>query len=167
MNSRILLASLMIFHGSSFVFADAPLAPPKRYTIESSSNKYIAIVDPKDGVTVSAAANKKTLWKSPKAWSRSAFLADDGEHLITSYNGLNLIPLDYKPNLVLITFWHREKKIREITVGDLFPDPKVLTQTVSHYHWGSLQGIIDGKLIVMRCDNKQLKFDITSGKKAH
>ena len=144
--------------------ADTPLPPPKRHEVESPSKKYIATVDPKTGVTVRAAGSGKTVWKAPKIWSRRAFLADDGEHLVTGYDGLNLIPVNYTRDLVLITFWRRGERIRDITVGELFPDTKVLVRTVSHYHWGGIQGITGRTLTVRRCDKKEVRFDITTGK---
>ena len=104
--------------------ADTPLPPPKRYEVESPSKKYSATVDPKTGVTVCAAGSGKTLWKAPKIWSRKALLADDGDHLVTGYNGLNLIPVNYTRDLVLITFWRRDERIRDVTVGELFPDTR-------------------------------------------
>ncbi len=73
--------------------ADRPLPSPRRYEVESPSKKYSATIDPKTGVTVRAAGSGKTVWKAPKIWSRRAFLADDGEHFVTGYDGLNLIPV--------------------------------------------------------------------------
>jgi hypothetical protein len=146
------------------VSADESLPPPKLHVVESPSKGYVATVDPKSGVAVRAADSRKVLWESPKTWSRSAFLADDGEHFVTGYDGLNLIPVNYTTNLVLITFWKKEQKIRDVTVGDLFPNTKVLVRTVSHYRWGGIQGITNNTLIVRRCDKKEVKFDVGTGK---
>ncbi len=155
--------SLFVFFSATVIRADSPLPPAKRYQVESPSKKFIATVDPKSGVTVQSAGAKESLWRAKRVWSRDSVLADDGEHFITGYNGLNLIPLDYTTNLVLITFWHRDRKIREVTVGDLFPNTHILRRTVSHYDWGHIQGIEDNILLVERCDRKKLRFDFRTG----
>jgi len=71
---------------------------------------------------------------------------------------------DYKTNLVLITFWQRNEKLREVTVGNLLPDTNVLRRTASHYDWGAIQGITNTTLTVLRCDGQEFRFDITTGK---
>lgn len=109
-----------------------------------------------------AAGSGKTVWKAPKIWSRKALLANDGEHFVTGYDGLNLIPVNCTWDFVLITFWRRDEKIRDVTVGELFPDTRVLVRTVSHYQ--GIQGITDYTLTVRRCDKKEVRFDITTGK---
>jgi hypothetical protein len=161
---RLLLVLITLLQYTSLVYSDEPLAPPKTYTIHSPSKKFVATIDPNRGVKVRSADSSKTLWKAPKIWSRSALLADDGEHLVTGYDDLDLIPLDYTKDLVLITFWRRDKKIKDITVGDLFPDTKVLRRTASHYHWGSLKTITETTLTVKLCDNSKVIFDIATGK---
>lgn len=142
--------------------ADEPLAPPTRYEVQSPSRKFVATLDPNSGVRVSAAGASEVLWASTN-WFRVAFLADDGDHFVTGYDGLNLIPRDYTKDLALITFWRREKKIRDVTVGELFPSMRILQKTVSHYNWGSIAGITKGKLIVRRCDGNEVRFDVTTG----
>jgi hypothetical protein len=167
MNICTFLTSFVIGWLALVVRADEPLSLPKRHDVESQSKKYIATVDPKKGVTVRAVGVRKPIWAAPEIWSRRVLLADDGEHLVTGYDGLNLIPVDYTTNLVLITFWHRDQKIREVTVGDLFPDTKALRRTVWHYNWGGIVGIQEGKLIVRRCDKKEVRFEISSGKETN
>jgi hypothetical protein len=143
--------------------ADAPLPPPQRYEVQSPSRKYVATLDPKTGVEVRASNSAAVLWRS-KVWSRVAFLLDDGEHFVTGYSGMNLIPLDYSKDLVLLSFWKRDQKIRDVTVSELFPDTRVLRRTASHYHWGSITGLTNSTLIVTRCDGNEVRFDAATGK---
>jgi hypothetical protein len=164
MNALRIFVSLIFLGCVIDINADTPLLPPKRHEVESSSKKFVATVDPKLGVTVRAVGSSDVLWKGPAMWARNAFLADDGEHFVTGYDGLNLIPANYSTDLVLITFWKKDQKIREVTVGELFPDPSVLVRTVSHYHWGGIRGIKGNTLIVSRCDGTQVTFDITTGR---
>ncbi|MCP5520186.1 MAG: hypothetical protein H7A46_01400 [Verrucomicrobiales bacterium] len=154
---------LMFLCCASAIRADEPLAPPSRYEVKSSSHKFVATIDPKSGVRVSAAGSSQALWTSTN-WFRVAFLADDGEHLVTGYDGMNLIPQDYTKDLVLISFWRRDKKIRDVTVGELFPDARILQKTVSHYNWGSITTITNGAAVVRRCDGKVMRFDVTTGR---
>jgi hypothetical protein len=49
-------------------------------------------------------------------------------------------------------------------VGELFPNTRILQKTVSHYNWGSIMRITNDMLIVRRCDGKELRFDVTTGK---
>ena len=76
---------------------------------------------------------------------------------------MNLIPQDYTKDLVLITFWRRNTKIREVKVSEMFPDTRILQRTVSHYNWGSITGITNGTLLVRRCDRKMVMFSATTG----
>jgi hypothetical protein len=156
-------AILILLFFASVVRADEPLAPPARYEMQSASHKYVAILDPKTGVVVRAADSSTILWTATN-WFRIAFLADDGQHFVSGYDGMNLIPQDYTKDLVLVTFWRQNKKIRDVTVGELFPNTRILQKTVSHYNWGSITGITNSTLIVSRCDGKVFRFDVTTGR---
>ena len=162
MTIRLVLVSLLVCYFAPAIRADSPLPPPKRHEVESPSKKYVATIDPTRGVSLRAAGSRKTLWKSPKVWSRTAFLADDGEHFVTGHS--ELIPREYTTNLVLITFWHKDKKIRDLTLGEIIPNTNVLVRTASHFRWGGIHGITDGKLTVKPCDNQEVKYDIATGK---
>src|SRR5260221_5893950 len=154
---------LILLSCASVVRADEPLAPPARYEVKSSSHKYVATLDPKTGVVVRATGSSNILWTATN-WFRVAFLANDGQDFVTGYDGMNLIPQDYTKDLVLVTFWRQDKRIRDVTVGELFPDTRILEKTVSHYHWGSIAGITNSTLIVSRCDGRVVRLDVTTGR---
>jgi hypothetical protein len=142
---------------------DMPLPPPSKVTVTSPSGRIRAISDPKTGTKVEDVKVNKVLW-SLRDWHRSMFVADDGEHLVTQYDGLNLIPVDFTDNLALLTFWREGNKIREVTVGDLFPDHKGLVRTVSHYAWClTIDFDAKGRLRVLRLDGTTWLFDVTTG----
>jgi hypothetical protein len=94
--------------------ADTPLPPPAKVTAMSPSGRIRAISDPKAGTRVEDVKQHKVLWSLP-GWHRSLFVADDGKHLVTQYDGLNLIPNDFTDDLGLLTFWREGKKLRVIT----------------------------------------------------
>jgi hypothetical protein len=103
-------------------------------------------------------------WSVP-GWHRSLFVADDGKHLVTQYDGLNLIPTDFTDDLVLLTFRREGRKIRDIRIRGFFPDHRILEHTVSHDHWGIVHGIdAQGRLKVERADGKIISFDVSTGK---
>jgi hypothetical protein len=142
---------------------DSPLPPPSKITATSPSGRIRAISEPTSGTRVEDGNLQKVLWSLPD-WHRSIFVADDGEHLVTEYNGLNLIPVDFSDDLVLLTFWRQGKKVREVTVRDLFPDRKGLVRTVSHYAWRQrIDFDASGRLRLLRMDGKTCLFDVSTG----
>lgn len=144
---------------------DAPLPPATKTTVASPNGDIRAVSDPKTGTEIQDVKQHKVLWRLPN-WYRSMFVANDGKHLVTEYVGLNLIPLNFKDDLVLITFWHEGKKMRQVTVGNLFPNHSILLRTASHYAWGHVDGIDGvGRLKVRRIDGKQFLYDVATGKK--
>ena len=144
---------------------DMPLPPPARVTATSPNGAIRAVSEPRVGTRVEDVRRRTVLWRVP-SWHRSIFVADDGRHLVTGYDGLNLIPTDYSADLALITFWREGRQIGEVTVAELFPDRAVLQRTVSHHAWGTIDGIdARGRLKVQRIDGKTLYFDVATGKK--
>ena len=93
---------------------DTPLSPPTKHTVNSPKGAIRAVSDPDSGTNVESVKRSEVLWRLP-GWYRSLFVADDGKHLVTEYDGLNLLPTDFRDDLVLLTFWREGKKIREIT----------------------------------------------------
>ena len=67
--------------------ADTPLPPPAKVTTMSPSGRIRAISDPKAGTHVEDVKQHKVLWSLPD-WHSSLFVADDGKHLVTQYDGL-------------------------------------------------------------------------------
>jgi hypothetical protein len=144
--------------------ADTPLPPPAKVTAMSPSGRIRAISAPKAGTRVEDVKQHKVLWSLP-GWHRSLFVADDGKHLVTQYDGLNLLPTDFSDDLVLLTFWREGRKLRDIRVRDFVPDHRLLEHTASHYYWGKVDGIdAQGQLKVERADGKVFLFDVSTGK---
>jgi len=142
---------------------DRPLPPPATVSAMSPSGRIRAISDPKAGTRVEDVKRYKVLW-SLSGWHRSLFVADDGKHLVTQYDGLNLLPTDFTDDLVLPTFWREGIKFRDVRVRDFLPDHYILEHTVSHYHWGTVHGIdARGRLKVERADGKIFFFDVNTG----
>ena len=147
------------------VKADTPVPPPSKVTVTSPNGRIRAISDPKKGTRLENLTQHKTLWRLSD-WYRAMFVADDGKHVVTEYDGLNLIPTDFPDDLVLLTFWREGKRVREVRVKDFIPDRRILERTASHYYWGRVHGIdAQGHLKVERADGKTFLFDMTTGEK--
>jgi hypothetical protein len=156
------LIALVAIAGTN-IRADTPLPPPSIKTALSPNGAIRAVSEPNSDTRVEDVKQNKVLWRLP-GWHRAMFVANDGSHVVTEYDGLNLIPRDFTPDLVLLTFWSDGKKIKEITVGQLFPDRTLLQKTVSHYAWGTVEGInSDGSLKVHLMDGRMIYFDTSSG----
>jgi hypothetical protein len=145
--------------------ADMPLPPPSRVTASSPNGAIRAVSDPDSGTLVENVKQGKVLWRLPD-WHRSMRVADDGSHLVTESDGMNLIPLDFTDDFVLLTFWREGTKIRDIPVKDLFSDHRGLVRTVSHYAWRLTMDFDGrGRLRVTLADGRTLLFDVTTGVK--
>jgi hypothetical protein len=143
--------------------ADMPLPSPSKVTAVSPNGAIRAVSEPESSTRIEDVRHGKVLWRLPD-WHRSMRVANDGKYLVTESDGMNLIPLDFTDNFVLLTFWREGSKIREITVRDLFPDHRGLVHTVSHYAWRQTMDFdVRGRLRVSRVDGKTLLFDVTSG----
>jgi hypothetical protein len=160
---RALLFLVSVATAVSVTRGDTPLPPPSKVTVMSPSGRIRAISDPKAGTRIEDAKLHKILWSLPD-WHRSLFVADDGKHLVTEYEGLNLIPTNFTDDLVLFTFWRDGRKLREVKVRDFVPDHRILEQTASHYYWDIVHGIdAQGRLKVERADGKLFFFDVNTG----
>jgi hypothetical protein len=160
----LVLTGIAITQAICAARGDTPLPPPSRITATSPNGQIRAVSDPKAGTHVEDAKKHKVLWRLPD-WHRAMFVANDGKHLVTEYDGLNLIPTDYTDDLVLLTFWREGRKIREIRVRDFLPDHSILALTMGlHYYWGRIESIDpEGRLKVIRADGKTFFFDVTTG----
>lgn len=151
---------------SAVIKADEPLPPPSKVTFTSPNGQIRAVSDPKTGTRVEDVKEHKQLWRLPD-WHRKLYVADDGKHLITEYDGLELIPTDFSDDLVLFTFWAEGKKVRDVTVKEFAPRRTILEKTASHYSWGRIEGFDShARLKVERANGKTFLFDVATGKRS-
>jgi hypothetical protein len=160
----LVLGSVAVATTVAVARGDTPLPPPSKVTATSPNGHICAVSDPKAGTNVEDVTQHKLLWRLPD-WHRAMFVANDGKHLVTEYHGLNLIPIDFTDDLVLLTFWREGTKIREVTVKDLFPDHSILLRTASHYLWRhTIEMDAQDRLKVQRVDGRIFFFDVATGK---
>ena len=148
--------------------ADEPMMPPNVWEVCSPDRAFCARLDPETR-TVSAYKAGDTsniLWTAP-GWTRVAALANDGEHLVLGWEGMNLIPVDYDKNMAMLTFFRRGEEIAVVRLRDLAGWLN-LQRTVSHYYWGDYFGLDhDGHYVIKVSRGDKTHFDMTTGKRAH
>jgi hypothetical protein len=109
-------------------------------------------------------ATGRERWRIP-GWYRLLFVSNDGAKLVTVYDGLNLLPLDHTPELVLLTFWREGREIAKVTVKDIAPSRSSLRRTISHYHWGDILGLDDsGELRIRTAGGSEVRYDLEGGR---
>ncbi len=159
-----LVVLLVVATGS--LRADAPLRPPQPVTQWSANRQFCAVSDPAtDRLTVYrvSAGARSELW-SVAGWQRSFAVSDTGDDVVTCYGGLSLLPLDYRPDETLLTFYRRGRATRSWTVAELIRDRTRLERTSSHYHWGECVGFAaSGVFEVRTVDRGTLRFDPSTG----
>lgn len=161
---KIWLFGLLVAVFANAARADEPLLPPQAWETCSPSGAYCARLDPENNTITGYEPGGPNLW-SAKGWSRIAALADDGEHLVLGYAGLNLIPQNYRSDMTMLTFYRGGKVIKTVPLKDLVSDPIIRANpTVSHYYWGNFWGLnADGHFVVETADNRIVRFDLSTG----
>lgn len=110
-----------------------------------------------------AGGMREMLW-SMSGWFRVAALSNDGEYLVTGYDGVNLLPLDYKEDQIMLSFYDRGRLLRHVRLNELFTDFSKLVRTVSHYHWGEYLGLNENDHYVLELvDKRWLLFNVKTG----
>jgi len=91
-------------------------------------------------------------------------LADDGDHFVTRFDGINLLPLDYRKDYVMLSFYRRGVLIREVHLNELIQDFSKLRRTASHYYWGNYWGWNEtGHYVVETLEGRKIAFDVKTG----
>lgn len=142
--------------------ADAPAKTPVT-TRATSDDGRIRVISKPRGDTTAYSTDGRRLWTVP-GWHETFLVSNNGTDLITLHSGQNLIPKTYSNDLILLTVWRSGKIYREFRLEDIGIDSSMLVETSSHYFWGSLLGLRDGKkLLINRSDGKQIFLNYESG----
>jgi hypothetical protein len=161
-------ALLLLALSSSVCLAGALLRPPSPITVCSSSGRYCLLSDPKAGTRayrVRPNGTRDPLWSIP-GWHRFAFLADDGRHAVTGYDG-PLLPLNFSPDVPVFRFWRDGSSVRIVSLSSLVRDLGKLKRTASHYTWGNFVGFnAAGRFVVATVERPSVAFDVETGREA-
>ncbi len=167
-----LLPLLAVTFGCLFaaqrVHADTPLPPPAKHVARSPSRAIEVESDPGPGLTttyrVGADGTRTRLW-AMNGWYRAIYPADDGEHLVLGFEGLNLLPANVADDLIVVRFVRRGEVVAALTLHDVVPDRSILRRTASHLAWREGEGIdADGHFLVVTLDGVKHHFDVTTGR---
>ena len=161
--ARLLL--LLPLLGAQGARGDEPLPPPSLTHKCARGGNYCADADPgKQSVCISKVGSEQPIW-CKKYWERVFFLSSDGECLVASYEGMNLVSLASPPETMMLRFYQRGKLAKAITLGDLYPDFSRMGRSVSHYVWGSVSGLDEHERVtVVTEDGRLLRFNACTGR---
>jgi CpeT protein len=174
MRSHVASAALLVtaFAGLSISLAlcardaraDTPLPPPRKYEAASPNKAVVAESDPATDMTtvfrVRPDGTRERAWAMP-GWYRAIHTADDGDHLVLGFDGLNLLPRPAPPTLVVLRFVRRGEITRALTLADVLPDLSVLRPTASHLLWREGEGFdASGQFLLATADGVKHTFDI-------
>jgi hypothetical protein len=162
---RLLSAScLLALTSPSRSHADAPLSPPARHSARSPSASACFTSDPEQGTWIHAPGEpERASWRLP-TWHRVAWVSDDGEHLVTGFDGVNLAPANDPEDAEIVRFSHRTRPPEAYTLRALGYRRETLQRTVSHYAWGRYAGFdSQGRFRLEMVDGATLVFDVSGG----
>jgi hypothetical protein len=123
---------------SAPLLGDTPLPQSARVLVWSEHHVYFVESVPNGDTTVYRMSDATELWKIP-GWHRSVFVSDTGFVAIGDA-GINLLPLNYKSDAVLIELWHDGRLVHQVRLRELVQNTKLLRRTASHYYWGIISG---------------------------
>lgn len=114
-----------------------------RWSAWSPDGRHVAEMDPVRFEThvfrVARDGTREREWSMP-GWSSRVSLADGGRHLVIAPEDDGVVPVNYRPDDVLLRFYDRGHVVREVTVAELVPDPREMIRVESHYYWGRPRG---------------------------
>ena len=160
----LLLMAVTLVTGQSH--ADEPLLPPHRYTKCSASGAFCVTSDPTEGTFAHRRNESANRFWHIQRWFRVAYLSDDGEHLVTGYDGINLVPADHPEETRVVEFWNLGELLASHTLRELGYELADLQRTVSNFHWGSYGGLdSDGNFRLVMLNEDVIVFDVATGKR--
>ena len=152
---------------SSVAHADEPPELPRSHKISSGSRNCWAYTDAEAERTTAYRRSKSgkriAIWSVP-AFFRVAALSRDCTYFVTGYDGVNVVPVDYDPSTVMLTFYRNGEAFASVELATLIRDLSKLQRTASHFYWGEYIGLERGHFYrVETVDRGQILFDMTTG----
>lgn len=106
-------------------------------------------------------------------------LSNDGEHLVVGYKGLSILPLNYKEDQVMLSFFHRGALENRVSLHQFISNFSKLERTATGYRsnfftiertaagnrWGKYVGLnAAGHYVIEDAEGKKMFFDVRTGK---
>jgi hypothetical protein len=143
--------------------ADKPPQAPQDYTVDSPNKRYYAFADAK-GARVSIFARRNgrpaKLFDLP-GWHRHVAVADDGRHVVIGYEGGGILPLAFRKDQVLLSFYDRTSLLRKVTLAEMVANLSRLETAESHVYWGRFIGFDARNRYQVETVEGPVAFDVT------
>ena len=137
-----------------------------RWEAWSPDGRHVAELDPARFEThvfrVSRDGTRHREWSMP-GWFARASLADGGRHFVVAPDAGGIVPLNYRPDDVLLRFYDRGHVVREVTLSDIVPDPREMIRVESHYYWGRARGFDAENRYVVETVDRTVRFAASGG----
>lgn len=160
LNGLLVLTVLIVF--ADRALGDEPLEPSRTYASCSPSGRFCAEMNAEERQTIVRQGDTE-IWRM-EGWFEDAYLADDGDHLVVGYWGLSLLPVNFSPGTVVVTFYRRGELVQKVQVSEIVHDLKSLPITGSHRLWGRTIGFDEfGRFIVRTAENRAIAFNVADG----
>jgi len=165
---KVLLLSAIFILCAPFSWVGADeIAPGDAKVACSLNNFFCATSDPQSKVTTvyrrRAGGVKEALW-SMSGYFPVIFLSNDGEYIVTGFSAGGVLPLNYKPTQVLLSFFDRGRLINEVRLNELVRDLSKMPKVSDQYHWGGYLGLnADDHFTVQIFDQSWALFDAKTG----
>jgi hypothetical protein len=103
------------------------------------------------------------IWEKP-GWDPVSFVSDDGNYLVTGYDGNNLLKHQHAANEVMLVFYRRGTRLKSVRLDEVVVDQAHLRTTDSGVLWGSYEGFLTThRFAVDTVEQRRLIYDVTTG----
>lgn len=93
-------------------------------------------------------------------------LSNDGKHLVTGFEGRNMLPIDYTKDQTMISFFAMGEPTGLVRLDQLVTDVSRLERTESGYCWGDYLGMnAAGAFVVETVDGEKVVFDVETAER--
>lgn len=166
---RILLWGWMGFAVSiNPASATPPPLPPRSYEVMSENGRCLARADVENRrITVFriGPAGKTPVW-TLEAYAPAMSPSDDCLSLVTTPAGVDWLFLGKgKPSDVGFTLYREGRRVRSVTLGDVYPDLESVARQYPGEFWYARMTWKDGHLVIHSVDGRTVMFSAASGAK--
>jgi hypothetical protein len=103
------------------------------------------------------------VWEK-RGWNYVTNISDDGEYLVTGYDGNNVLDRNYTPDTVMLTFYRRSTPVRSVPLREIIVDVKRMAEWHEGFEWGFYRGFVaEHQFAVDTAEDRRLVYDVTTG----
>lgn len=144
--------------------ADGPMPRPETKTFYSPDRSIVVVADPRHWLTTVYRVRKENgareqLW-SMHGWSSFMAPSNDGKHLVMANWQTMPLSVSHRTDEVMLYFVRQAQVIRVFTLDQMIDDISKAPRSVSHYRWGTYEGINSSGKFVIKTFERTLTFDL-------